>query len=193
MFQSFRYLPGLCLMFMLMACQDDAADKPATAPVLARADVYLLSTEGNQPRKVGEALLSYQDKVVDFTLSLSGLPAGGQHAVHLHEGSCENPGAHWNGGGSERYCEVPSQGSVWGRPFLGDIGNVAVNAQGSGTLSIKTELWALGDGSLRDVAGTYIMLHEGPENYSMACDPNHGGHEMPANAKIACGEIVLTD
>ena len=177
----------LSCLVLFVACKDD--DSAHDDTVHATAAIYSLTTGSGPAQQVGEAHISAKDGLVTLSLSVSGMPPDGQHAVHLHEGSCQNPGAHWNGGESMLFCDAPSQGSVWGKPFLGDVGNLEVGPDGSGTLTLTTELWALGDGSPRDIAGTFLTLHAGPDDYQMACHY----HNMPPNAKIGCGEVVLRE
>ncbi|AHM63245.1 Cu/Zn superoxide dismutase [Flammeovirgaceae bacterium 311] len=174
-------------LVMLGACNKETPPEPK-APS-AMADIYSLDNSST-PALVGTALFDQQDGIVTLNLKVSGLAAGGSHAVHLHEGSCENPGMHWNGGSSDSYCQVPSLSEAWGRPYLGDVGNIEIGADGSGTLSLRTNLWAIGDGSPLDITGKMIMLHEQPEDFMMECDPNHQNHPHN-NPKIACGPIGI--
>jgi Cu-Zn family superoxide dismutase len=175
-------------VMLLAGCRKE--DQPEPHVPTALADIYTLDTS-NSPKRVGAAFFDQQDGIVTLNLKVAGLPAGGSHAVHLHEGSCENPGMHWNGGSSDSYCQVPNLDGTWGRPYLGDIGNIEIRSDGTGTLTLKTNLWAIGDGSPLDVIGKMIMLHEQPEDFMMECDPNHQNHPHN-NPKIACGAIGST-
>lgn len=108
----------------------------------------------------------------------------GAHALHIHEvGDCgaadaSSAGGHWNPTGEEH--------GKWGEhPFhLGDIGNIEVGDDDAGTLTLSTDLWAVGDGSDRDVVGKSIVVHEGADDYT----------SQPAGAagkRIGCGVIDL--
>ena len=178
------------LLVLLGACKD--SDTPEPTHIVAVAPIYSLDASTNAPVQVGEATFAQNTGYVTLNLQVFNLPAGGMHAVHLHEGSCENPGAHWNGGSSDSYCQVPSLDKTWGRPFLGDVGNISVGANGTGTLSLETDLWAVGDGSPLDVLGKVLMLHASGEDFAMECDPDHQKHPHN-NPKIACGSIAKVE
>ncbi|WP_224995696.1 superoxide dismutase family protein [Cesiribacter sp. SM1] len=173
-------------ILLLVGCKKE--EQPAPKAIEAHAPIYSLSGSSTTPAKLGDAYFTQQDGVVTLELEVAGLAAGGSHAIHLHEGSCENPGMHWNGGSSDSYCQVPNLDGNWGRPYLGDVGNIEIEEDGTGTLTLRTNLWAIGDGSPLDITGKMIMLHEQPEDFDLECDPNHQNHPHN-NPKIACGAI----
>jgi superoxide dismutase, Cu-Zn family len=175
----------LLLSGMLWSCKDK--ETPAPAPSAAFASLYTFGS-GSGLRQIGDARLLQEGGIVTLTVELYNLPPGGQHALHLHEGSCEDPGMHWNGGGSEKHCSTPSMGTPWGRPYLGDIGNITIGQDGKGSLSLSTNLWALGDGSPLDVLGKVLMVHGEPEDFALECDPNHMNHPH-TNPRMACGQV----
>ena len=87
----------------------------------------------------------------------------GLHAAHLHIGSCTNVGPHWHP------MEVPT-GTV-GVPVaeatsemppigVGEIGNIPVNADGTGVLEFTTPLWSLGGAPGTDILGKLLLIHE---------------------------------
>lgn len=63
---------------------------------------------------------------------------------------------------------------------LGDLGNITIAANGTGTLTRANAGWKLGDGSLADVIGHSIIFHASPDDGTMPS----------AGARVGCGIIV---
>ena len=88
----------------------------------------------------------------------------GVHAVHIHEyGDCSSAdgtsaGGHWN--------PTDVAHGKWGEGefHLGDIGNITVGDDGTGTIELSTELWEIGTGSIIDVVGKGIIVHAGADD-----------------------------
>jgi Cu-Zn family superoxide dismutase len=70
-------------------------------------------------------------------------------------------------------------------PFhIGDIGNLVVGADGTGTIERETNLWSIGGkGANKNVVGHAIIIHEGPDDFSS--QPSGA-----AGPRVGCGEIV---
>lgn len=103
-------------------------------------------------------------------------------AVHIHEhGDCGNEGndahGHWN----------PTKNShgKWGEAqfHLGDIGNVELDANGKGSISITTDKWSIGTGADNDIVGRGLIVHDGVDDYVTQPTGNAG-------SRIGCGVIV---
>jgi Cu-Zn family superoxide dismutase len=110
----------------------------------------------------------------------------GPHAVHIHEtGDCSaedgsSAGGHWNPTGEEH--------GKWGEhPFhLGDIGNIEVGEDGTGSITLSTDLWSIGDSSDHDVVGKSIVVHAGADDFKS--QPSGAAGE-----RIGCGVIELKE
>lgn len=108
----------------------------------------------------------------------------GLHAVHIHEnGDCSaadasSAGGHWNPTGEEH--------GKWGvHPFqLGDIGNIDVGPDGTGSLSMETDLWNLNEHDEHSVLGHSVVVHAGADDFKTQPSGNAG-------ARIGCGVITL--
>ncbi|MEQ8240972.1 MAG: superoxide dismutase family protein [Cyclobacteriaceae bacterium] len=181
------------LLTTLSSCSEDdpsletkAAKVELTTIDLFGGGVYTLTTE-----RKGEINFTQQDSIVTMTINLSGFPPNGVHAVHIHEGTCEEPALHWNIGvpHMEKFCNKRSLGIPWGKPLAGDVGNVTVGADGTGSLSLKTDLWRIASGDARDLLGKIVVIHDGSEDFTQECDPNHDHTHAHVNPKIACGMI----
>ena len=137
-----------------------------------------------QGKPVGTATLKEDDKGVSLAVAVSGLPPG-KHGIHVHAvGKCEPPefktaAGHFNPHGRKHGLKNP-EGS-----HAGDLPNLEVGPDGSGqftTTLTGTSLKARAPGSLRDGAGTSIVIHAGPDDETTDPAGNSG-------ARIACGVI----
>ena len=133
----------------------------------------------------GTAQLLASGTQVNISIAVVGLSPG-VHGVHLHmTGSCEAPdfasaGGHLNPGGHQHGTSNPA-GS-----HLGDLPNVTVGSNGTGTVSAtlpgtrEAVLAQLFDGD-----GTAVVVHAGPDDYRTDPSGNSGG-------RIACGVLTRT-
>jgi Cu-Zn family superoxide dismutase len=118
---------------------------------------------------------------VQLSLSVENAPPG-LHAVHLHEnGDCSAPdaasaGDHWNP------TESPHGQLNHAPAHLGDIGNLTVDADGTGRLEFTTEKWTLGTGEINDVLGKSLVIHANTDDFVTQPTGNAGG-------RIGCGVV----
>ncbi|HTP52732.1 MAG TPA: superoxide dismutase family protein [Anaeromyxobacteraceae bacterium] len=120
---------------------------------------------------------------VELALKASGLPPG-PHGFHVHAvGKCEGPdfktaGGHFNPGAKKHGLENPEG------PHAGDMPNLVVGADGSGSAKVLLSGASLGSGpnSLLHEGGTALVVHADADD--MKTDP--AGN---AGARIACGVI----
>ncbi|REE05776.1 superoxide dismutase family protein [Marinoscillum furvescens] len=185
------------LILLVVACDDEAPtkepDEPALPTAIAPLSGMLQNNDGSyvlDTNDFGSAVFIQKDSFVLASISLKNFAPNTVHAIHLHAGTCENPGMHWNQGKdmSHSFCNEKSLGITWGKPMAGDVGNASVGYDGTGSLEIKTDLWEVGTGSEKDITGAVLVIHETFEDFTTECDPNHGAHPHD-NAKIACGTL----
>lgn len=107
--------------------------------------------------------------------------AGKSVALHIHEhGNCGDTAklahGHWN--------PTNAQHGKWGSGsfHLGDIGNVKLNAQGKGTMTLTTDLWTLGGKPDKNILGKAMIVHGGADDYKSQPSGNSG-------TRIGCGMI----
>lgn len=103
-------------------------------------------------------------------------------AVHIHEsGDCgdagKNAGGHWN--------PTNKQHGKWGSGEFhsGDIGNISLDGDGKGTLTLDTDLWSIGGDIQKDILGKAIIVHSGTDDYTSQPAGNAG-------SRIGCGAIA---
>jgi len=146
----------------------------------------------------GEAILSgtYTDTLVEGTVKFDTVPdgrvklildvkipskAGKIVSLHIHEhGDCGDAGnlahGHWNPSNAEH-------GKFGTASFhAGDIGNVKLDAQGKGTLTLTTKLWTIGGSPDKNILGKSIIVHGGMDDYKTQPAGNSG-------TRIGCGVI----
>jgi len=127
-------------------------------------------------------------RAVMIVLKASGLKPG-LHGVHLHAvGKCEPPGFTAAGG---HFDPGPSGNTDpdANHPFhMGDIPNLEVGADGTGTLRGMTTRVTLSDGplSLFDADGTAIIIHANPDK-GITGEPKSG---VSGGPRIACGVVT---
>jgi len=122
---------------------------------------------------------------VHADVSVSGM-APGTYGIHLHQvGQCVAPdfksaGGHWNPAGVVHGRDTATGG------HKGDLPNLVVGADGTGSLSVHIDKGLLkgGDGALLDADGAAIVIHA-------AADDNKSDPAGNAGARIACGVLTL--
>lgn len=130
----------------------------------------------------GSASFDKVDGKVKMVLDLT-IPAKANKsvAVHLHEhGDCGDMGkeahGHWNPTNKEH--------GKWGSSSFhsGDIGNVELDAQGKGSLTLETDLWSIGGDSTTNILDKAVIVHGGVDDYVSQPSGNAGD-------RIGCGVI----
>ena len=158
-----------------------AACAPAMQEGAARAGSE--STLRNaQGQSVGTVRVEPMGAGTRVTLRVMGMPAG-THGAHLHAvGRCDAPdfttaGPHWNPTGRQHGMENP-QG-----PHLGDLPNLVVGADGTGTLTATVPVpYVPGAQSMLDPDGTALVVHAAADD--MRTDPSGN-----SGARIACAVV----
>lgn len=185
------------MAFLSLSCGDDKAIPLDLGPsVTAESLIYSISENGDDTYEVSEeqkgiARFSQTGNIVTLEIELSGFEPGGSHAIHIHNGSVQDPGRHWNQRSLFAACNKRSLGEVWAKPFAGDVGNITIGNDGNGFFSIQTDLWALNSGDDLDIIDKVIIVHQKPEDFAEECDPNHSHDHLHSNQKIAGGTIDL--
>lgn len=184
---------GLLLAFG--SCKDNIQETPAAPQAVAELlsledlgeDTYLVTSD-----QKGRVSASQQGNIVTLTIELDGFPANTSHAIHLHNGSCEDPGTHWNQNSDQSFCSAESLGVLWRKSYAGDIGNISTDSNGHGYLSFSTDLWTLNSGLDSDILEKVMVIHARAEDFGPECYILTA-HDHASNTKIACGRIELAE
>jgi Cu-Zn family superoxide dismutase len=158
-----------------------SSDQPVSLPTVAVAEIAPAS--GSQV--TGIAVFEQDGEEITLIISIENASPG-LHAVHIHEnGDCSAPdaisaGGHWNPTGVAH--------GEWGKGefHLGDIGNITVGEDGTGILTLTTDLWEIGTGSPVDIVGKGIIVHAGEDDFTTQPSGNAG-------ARIGCGVIIIPE
>lgn len=163
------------LLLLVAAC---GTDDPA---VEATANAAILPTTGQTVNAMAVFTATSSGVAVEIAITDA---APGIHGMHIHQvPDCGmdgmSAGGHWDGS------DASGDPGNHGLPdaslhHIGDLGNVTVAADGTGTLSHANELWTLGDGALTDVVGHAIIFHALTDDGSMPS----------AGARHGCGIVV---
>lgn len=191
---NWKIILGGCLFAVTFGC---AEEQVADADLLAGGQLFavertVVETDTYQQLEYvqGQVQASEAHGIVTLTLSLEGFEPHSSHAVHLHAGSCENPGEHWNQNSTESFCGRESLGFPWMRSKAGDIGNVTVDESGRAIFSLQTDLWTLNTGLDSDILGRVIVVHQFAEDLTSECFVLTA-HDHAGNPKVACSQIGL--
>jgi Cu-Zn family superoxide dismutase len=163
-----------------MLAQAPPAKAPVTAATAEIKGEGIAGTLTLSERKQGTGTL------VEYTVQVKGLKPG-MHGVHFHAiGKCEPDftaaGGHFDPG------PAGNTDPDANHPFhMGDIPNLEVGANGTGTLKGVTTRVTLSDGPLTifDADGTAIIVHGNPDQ-GITGEPKSG---VSGGPRIACGVI----
>lgn len=156
----------------------------ATSDVLSVvATTYAMAQIGSASGSTltGTAIFTKDGENITISVEIQDASPG-LHAVHIHEnGDCSAPdatsaGGHWN--------PTDVAHGKWGEGefHLGDLGNITVGEDGTGSFELTTDLWEIGTGSDIDVIGKGIIVHADADDFTSQPSGNAG-------ARIGCGVI----
>lgn len=135
----------------LAACGDDGGGATATATFMGVSGQAVAGTA---------RFTRADDGKVRLVVTMTAAPPG-THGIHIHAvPACGNQGMdagpHWDpedtAAGKHRL--PPEHG------HLGDLGNITIADDGTGTLAFSNPAWTLGDGAPSDVVSHAIILHQ---------------------------------
>ena len=160
-------------------------DPPVDQPVSLVTSAIAAIAPASGSQVTGSAYFEQDGEEVLLVILIENATPG-LHAVHIHEnGDCSAPdatsaGGHWNPTGVAH--------GEWGTGefHLGDIGNITIGEDGTGILTLTTDLWEIGTGSPVDVVGKGIIVHADADDFTTQPSGNAG-------ARIGCGVINIIE
>ena len=156
---------------------------PAGAPASAQA---ALQPAKDTPGFSGRVIFYQAGSQVRVVADVTGVSPPGNHGFHVHEnGKCErdpgkdfaSAGGHFNPAGTPHAC--PDAASH----HAGDLGNIVINADGTGHVDVTTSALSLSGAS--SVVGRAVILHAAPDD----CTTQPTGN---ADGRLACGVIAAS-
>lgn len=202
-----KTLCGVLAAFALSACANqqaatqetstapsDTATAPAPGAGGTMAEGAPLSGAGSRQARAllesrsgstvtGVAEFVERDNAVELTLRVSGASPG-EHGAHLHmTGDCSDPkadsaGGHWNPANTQHGAPDHAEMS-----HAGDLGNITIGEDGTGTLRIRRDHWSIGPShGKHDVLGRAVIVHASADDLKSQPAGNAG-------ARQACGVV----
>jgi Cu-Zn family superoxide dismutase len=173
-----KYLCSLLALLVITLPSANAA-LALQAPLQAKAEFKTAVGEA-----VGNATLTQlPDGSVRLSVNVKGLPPG-THGIHFHEhGTCiptfADAGAHYNPTAKQHGLENDAG------PHAGDLPNLIVEENGTGSLMTTTHLATLSDGpaTLFDADGSALIIHAHTDDQKTDPSGNSGD-------RIACAVLV---
>lgn len=136
-----------------------SAEAPTPAPRPEPVVVEVQLEPKSKSKLSGTAKFSEEGDGVKVALELKGLKPG-VYASHIHEkGDCSAPDAS-SAGGHFNPDNHPHALPTGGPRHLGDLGNITVSAQGTGTLELVVQGANLKPGDPHSFLGKAIIVHE---------------------------------
>ena len=112
----------------------------------------------------------------------------GLHAMHLHTGSrCADSGPHWHPMGIPAGTPgIPIVQATRNTPpiGIGEVGNISVDADGTGRLEFTTPFWSVGGDPNTDILGKLIMIHETGDTFLTNPHAHHMSMQMDMNMNM---------
>lgn len=174
------------LAFLYIGVQGEALAKPVVVPGTSRqaAVEAVLSDPTGKSNLSGQVSFSETASGVLIQATVNSAPSG-LHGFHIHEtGSCQNRG---NAAGGHFNPDQVKHGKLivdgFARAHAGDLGNILIAADGTGSLQQSIPGLTLTEGRYA-IANRAIILHAGKDDFSQPTG-NAGG-------RIGCGVIALS-
>ena len=172
----------VCISVALVSCD---IIQEILIPVMPSQQAIAILGSASGSNLTGTATFTQNGETITLIVEIQNVSPG-LHAVHIHEkGDCSAPdgtsaGGHWN--------PTNVAHGKWGEGefHLGDIGNITVGEDGTGTIELTTNLWEMGTGSDLDIVGTGIIVHADADDFTSQPSGNAG-------ARIGCGAIQLAN
>lgn len=171
---------------LCIACgsDDTTADEHDNTHANGLAAEATLAPKSDNTTLAGTASFAGTEGMIQLTVSLTGAPPG-EHGVHIHmTGDCSaadgtSAGGHWNP-------TDQMHGKLGPTAHLGDIGNITVKDDGTGTLTATNALWEIGTGSANDIVGKAMIIHANADDLMSQPTGEAGG-------RIGCGVIAESE
>ena len=186
-----KLINGLLLVCMIgaftLACSGSKENTEMATEASETGDLQTITVnlinKSNSELKGTAIFKEMSNGNVQLDVNLSGLMAG-NHAVHLHQtGDCSaadgsSAGGHWNPTGvnhGNRATDIDFH--------QGDIGNLVIGEDGTGSLSMEVVGWTIGGPEETNILNKAVIVHAGPDDFTS--QPSGA-----AGPRVGCGAII---
>lgn len=166
-------------------------------PITAVAGAFLIAgavSAADAPAQAKATIESRSGSTVSGMATFTELPGGGvkvvvhiekappgTHGLHIHEkGDCSDPEAK-SAGGHFNPTTMNHAGPMDKEHHAGDLGNIEIKADGTGTLEITSTMLTVKPGP-NSVVGRSVVFHEKADDFKTQPTGNAGG-------RLGCGVI----
>jgi len=169
----------LATLTLITACKKKKDDDVVVDPKIAEAKIIPVEKSG----VTGLATFIEADGKVTLKVSIQHA-APGEHGLHLHIGGDCSVGNQTNIAGGHWNPTLQAHGK-WGSGahHRGDIGNITIGNDSTGTLEFSTDLWAIGGSdTTKNILNHAILFHQKADDFTT--QPTGA-----AGNRLGCGEI----
>jgi Cu-Zn family superoxide dismutase len=168
---------------LMSACASKKAETKLPSEMGGKPDAVAVIEKKSGTQVEGRAEFTKNaDGTVTLVMKVKNLMQG-KHAAHLHDkGDCSaedgsSAGGHWN-----PHTEAHGK---WGVSphHLGDIGNIDIAPDGTGTVTLTTDKWSIGTGQPNDIVGHAVIVHADADDFVTQPTGNAGG-------RVGCGVVT---
>lgn len=184
------YVYTALIILTAVACLGTGCEKiPSQITTVELVDKIAVATlyEENGSGLTGTATFTEMDGMVHVFIEIQGATSG-LHAIHLHTGSsCDDIGPHWHPMGIPAGTPgIPVVQATLNTPPIGvgEVGNISVGEDGTGTLEFQTPFWSLGGDPNTDILGKLMMIHETGDTFLTNPHASHKNTQMDMNMEI---------
>lgn len=181
------------LLLFVSACQqaNTVTEEPVTEPQeevteqQASIATAIINSTSDPSEVLGEAEFTTTADAMLIEVTMTNAPSG-EHAFHIHEtGNCSEQGkaagGHFNPD-DVKHGLITEDG--FENAHAGDLGNITIAEDGTGTKSITVERLTFTEGNYA-IGNLSVILHEKPDDFGQPTG-NAGG-------RVGCGIIEITD
>lgn len=193
--KNLLYLLLVAALMTLTACGSDEPDEVVVEDDMTTEEVAVDPEPAPEIRAMAD-LQSASGSNITGTATFSAQPNGsvqvvarvegaepGMHGFHIHEtGDCSaadfsSAGDHFNPTG------MPHGGPTDADHHAGDLGNIEIGADGTGSLDLSSDMLSLANGA-DSIIGKAVILHSGEDDLESQPSGDAGD-------RLACGVIAL--
>lgn len=161
------------------------AETQEAAPAIKVATATLQGREGSNISGTVTFTQSPDGGAVTIQAEVRGMDGAGMHGFHIHESGDCTAADFTSAGGHFNPTNAPHGGPDDAEHHAGDLGNIEIGEDGTGTLDLASSMLTLDAGATNSAVGKAVILHAGQDD--LETQPTGD-----AGARLACGVVQLS-